>query len=324
MNATRPGRGDAADLARLLPAPAERDLPAHRGQAVRDHLMSELRTASHRTAEKATPRRRVGPLALIVTAAAAVAVAVTLSLLPSGPVSRPAASQPTAARLLARIAAAAARQPIPAVRDNQFWYIQSWVAYDVCIGGSGSDCTLEKPHERQIWQSVSNACVTGLLREYGQDTPIVFSSNYLHCPYPGGQGDITYRYLQSLPSNPRVLLNLIEQQMLGQLPQPENAFRTIGDMLREAIAPPRISAALYRAAALIPGVTVVGDATDAIGRHGVAVAYTYLNVRTEWIFSKTTLLYLGEREINVPSGTTAGEAAVLRRAFVDHAGQLPG
>jgi len=171
---------------------------------------------------------------------------------------------------------------------------------------------------------VSNQCVTGLLREDGQDTPLVFSTNYLHCPYRGGVNDPTYRFLQSLPTDPPALLSLIEQQMQGQQPRPEQAFTTIGDLLHEAIAPPRVSAALYRAAALIPGVAVVADATDAIGRHGVAVAMTYQGVRSEWIFSRRTLIYLGERDIKIADGSTTGMSAVLQRAFVNHAGQIPG
>ena len=152
----------------------------------------------------------------------------------------------------------------------------------------------------------------------------MFSSNYLHCPYRGSMNDPTYRFLQSLPTNPQVLLGLIERDMQGQLPRPEEAFTTIGDLLHEAIAPPRVSAALYRAAALIPGVAVVADATDAIGRHGVAVAMTYQGVRSEWIFSRRTLIYLGERDIKIADGSTTGMSAVLQRAFVNHAGQIPG
>lgn len=53
----------------------------------------------------------------------------------------------------------------------------------------------------------------------------------------------------------------------------QEAFITIGDLLRNTIAPPRVAAALYRAAALIPGVTLIPDATDAIGRPGVAVGH---------------------------------------------------
>ena len=86
-----------------------------------------------------------------------------------------------------------------------------------------------------------------------------------------------------------------------------------------------LSAALYRAAALIPGVTVVRHATNAIGRHGVAVAFTYLGVRSEWIFSEPNPpQYLGQHDIKLADGSTTGESAVLERAFVDHKGQVPG
>jgi hypothetical protein len=69
---------------------------------------------------------------------------------------------------------------------------------------------------------------------------------------------------------------------------------------------------------------VVADTTDAIGRHGVAVAMTSQGVRSEWIFSKQTLQYLGEHDINIAHGSTIGAAAVLQRAFVNRAGQIPG
>jgi len=321
MNTDDPRGGDLAELARLLPAPAERELPAGRQHALKEHLMSELRLAGSPPAGRPATRPRRKPAIVIAAAgAAALAAAIVLALLPGNTPGTSAA----AVRLLAKIATTAARQPSPQVRDSQFWYIKSWVSNLVCNGGSGNNCVLEKPQETQIWQSVSNMCVTGLLREDGQDTPLKFSSNYLHCPYEGGVHDPTYRFLQSLPTDPHALLSLIEREMQGQLPRPEEAFTTIGDMLGAAIAPPRISAALYRAAALIPGVTVVPDATDAIGRHGVAVAYTYQDIRTEWIFSKRTLRYLGNRDINVTTGSSAGVSAILQRAFVDHAGQIPG
>jgi len=321
MNADDPRRKDMAELARLLPPPAERDLPAGRQHTLKEHLMSELRLAGSPPAGSPATRRRRKPAIIIAaaTAAALAAAATALALLPANT----SGASPAAARLLAKIATAAARQPAPRVRDSQFWYIKSWVAYQVCNGATGK-CVMEKPHERQIWQSVSNQCVTGLLREDGQDTPLVFSTNYLHCPYRGGVNDPTYRLLQSLPTNPPALLSLIEREMSGQQPPPEEAFTTIGDLLREAIAPPQVSAALYRAAALIPGVTAVTHATDAIGRHGVAVAMTSQGVRSEWIFSKQTLQYIGERDINIADGATIGVAAVLQRAFVNHAGQVPG
>jgi hypothetical protein len=282
--------------------------------------MSEVRLAARPPADRRATRRR-GPAIVFAVAgvAALAAAAIVLAFLPQ---TTPGYS-PAAVRLLGKVATTAAQQPNPQVRDNQFWYIKSWVSYRNC--DSAGTCALEKPHERQIWLSVSNLCVAGLLREHGNDTPLVSSSSsYVHCPWRGVVNDPTYRLLQSLPTDPHALLRLIERQMQGQQPRSQEAFTTIGDLLREAIAPPRVSAALYRAAALIPGVTVVQDATDAVGRTGVAVAMTAQGVRTEWIFSKQTLLYLGERDVNVADGSTVGESAVLQRAFVDHAGQLPG
>jgi hypothetical protein len=320
MNANGTRGRDMAELARLLPAPAERDLPADRQQALKEHLISELRPAGSPPAGRPAPHHRRRPAIIIAAAGtAAVAAATALAVLPGNSSS----ASPAAMRLLAKIATAAAQQPGPRVRDSQFWYIKSWVAYQICNGGSGNNCVLDKPHQRQIWQSVSSLCVTGLLRESGQNTPLADTPD-VKCPDRGSVHDPTYRFLQSLPTDPHALLSLIEREMQGQQPRPEEAFTTIGDLLREAITPPQVSAALYRAAALIQGVTVVADTTDAIGRHGVAVAMTSQGVRSEWIFSKQTLQYLGERDINIADGTTNGIAAVLQRAFVNHAGQLPG
>jgi hypothetical protein len=322
MNADHTRRGEMAELARLLPVPAERELPAGRLLTLKEHLMSELRIADSAAAGTPPARRRRGKRTIAlagVLALAAVAAGLVYLTRPTAGIS------PAAVRLLDNVATMASRQPVPAVRDNQFWYIRSWVAYESCDGGTGK-CVLEKPHERQVWQSVSNHCVTGLLREYGQNTPLTFSTNIpgLKCPYRGDLNDPTYRLLQSLPTDPHALLRLIYREMQGQQPAPEEAFTTIGDMIGEAIAPPQVSAALYRAAALIPGVTVVPDATDAIGRHGVGVAMTSQGVRMEWVFSRQTFRYLGEHDINVADGSTNGEAAILQRAFVDRVGQIPG
>jgi hypothetical protein len=320
MNADDSHRAEVAELARLLPVPAEREFPAGRQHTLKEHMMSELKIADRTAAGKPPARRhsvkRTVAWAGVLTLAAVSTALVYLTGTPSSP-------SPATVRLLDKIAAVASRQPTLGVRDNQFWYIKSWVAYTDC---GNAKCVLEKPHERQVWQSVSDQCVTGLLRESGQDTRLIFGTNIpsIKCPYKGSLNDPTYRLLQSLPTDPHALLTLIYREMQGQQPRPEEAFTTIGDLLREAIAPPQVSAALYRAAALIPGVTVVPDATDAIGRPGVAVAMTSQGIRMEWVFSNQTFQYLGEHDINIADGSTNGEAAVLQRAFVDRIGQVPG
>ena len=299
----------------------------------RQAITAQQRAPGRRRAWAAVPhraprlRRRMLAAAGALAAAATLAAVIVVALLPAN---TPGAS-PAAARLLAKIATAAAQQPAPQVRNSQFWYIKSRGAGMGCNAATGK-CVLDKPHERQIWQSVSNLCVTGLLRKHGHNIPLAYTGNRQHCPDPGGVNDPTYRFLQSLPTDPHALLSLIERQMSGQQPPPQEAFITIGDLLGEAITPPRVSAALCHAAALIPGVTVVADASDAIGRHGVAVAMTVEGVRHEWIFSKQTLRYLGARgtyiakprDLNITIGSIAYEAAVLQRAFVNHSGQTPG
>ena len=89
--------------------------------------------------------------------------------------------------------------------------------------------------------------------------------------------------------------------------------------------PPSTAAALYRAAALIPGVTLIGRVTNVEGQPGIAIAWTNSQERYEWIFDPATLQYVGERDFDMSTGTPVviGNAAVLQRAFVSKAGQLP-
>jgi hypothetical protein len=322
-----------SDLARLLPAGPAPDLSADRLQILKEHLMVEYRLAAGN--RRPTPQRRRARRPLLaalgaVAVLAAVAATALVLVLPGG---QPAPASPAAVELLAKVANVAARQPAQAVSNSEFMYIRSEVAYAVYENGSQTP-TIEPLHERQIWQPVANVCDWGLVIEQGQRTSLA--------PSPGsgpsfsvkcGQGNLndpTYQLLQSLPTDPRRLLNLIysfnqkngEGQALGS---DGEAFVTIGDLIRETIVPPSTAAALYRAAALIPGVTLIGHVTDVEGRPGIAIAWTSSQDRYEWIFDPATLQYVGERDYDLSSGkpVVKGNAAVMQRAFVSKAGQLP-
>jgi len=322
------------DLARLLPAEAVPDLPADRLQILKEHLMVEYRQAAGN--RRPTPQRRrarrpllaaVGAGALLAAAGAATALVLVLS---GG---QPAPASPAAAELLAKVANAAAQQPAPQVSNSEFMYIRSDVAYADYLNGSQTPTT-DPLHERQIWLPVANICDWGLVIEEGQRTSLA--------PSPGsspalsvkcGTGNLnnaTYRLLQSLPTDPRTLLSQIyafnqkngEGQALGS---DGEAFVTIGDLIRETIVPPSTAAALYRAAALIPGVTLIPHVTTVEGQPGIAIAWTSSQDRYEWIFDPATLQYVGERDYGMSIGkpVVTGNAAVLQRAFVSKAGQLP-
>lgn len=68
---------------------------------------------------------------------------------------------------------------------------------------------------------------------------------------------------------------------------------------------------------------MVPDAVNAVGRHGVAVAFSYGGVRSEWIFSRRTWQLIGERDTLVRTGSVTGVSAILARAFVSQPGQIP-
>jgi hypothetical protein len=289
------------------------------------------------TAQRRGPRRR---RVLAVAGALAVAAGLAGGLLAAplagtGPARGGHASLSlTAAQFLNHAAAAAARRPALHVRDGQYMYIASmerWATTFATAGGGDGRTVVDWLHKREIWLPVSDICKPGLLK-YSSPGPAtkINGASGLSCPNQGGWGDPTYRFLQSLPTSPRALLNMIyaATKSQGQGPGRE-AFATIGDMLREAVAPPGISAALYRAAALIPGVRVIPHATDILGQPGIGVQFTRSKspapgvppYRPTWIFNPTTLQWMGETD-----GTVHGKvmgAVVLKRAIVDRLGQRP-
>jgi len=207
------------------------------------------------------------------------------------------------------------------------------------VSDGGQRTVVEPLHKREIWLSVSNLCKPGLLIDPSPGPATKLNDGAgSSCPNRGGWSDPTYRFLQSLPTDPRTLLNMIyaATKGAGQSPDQE-AFTTIGDALREAIAPPDISAALYRAAALIPGVRVVPHITDILGRSGIGVQFARKVIQSPapgvpyretydpngpiWIFHPRSLLWMGEND-GILHGKAMGEV-VLKRAIVDQPGQLP-
>jgi len=118
------------------------------------------------------------------------------------------------------------------------------------------------------------------------------------------------------------------------------AFDLAGELLRETYLPPKVSASLYRAVAKIPGIVLVKNSVDAVGRHGIAVGYVGKDKtgRDELIFGKKSFDFLGTRELVlkdartnpgqvcdgvIKAGSVTGTNAILKRAVVDKAGERP-
>ena len=118
----------------------------------------------------------------------------------------------------------------------------------------------------------------------------------------------------SLPRDPRALLDLIYGRTKGAGKSPEaEAFVTIADGLRTGVVPADLRAALYKAAALIPGVTVGDRQATVDGRTGIAIGIPSADggTRRDIIIDPTSGLVIGEQDVllkdypNAPAGTVA-------------------
>ncbi|WP_060900730.1 CU044_5270 family protein [Streptomyces mirabilis] len=334
-----------AELARLLPAPGDPHLSLDRHLLLEEHLMSEIQPAAPAPAPSRRMARRVLVIGVPVTAAALAGAFAFTALTGSGGSSPAAATLPPVeapvvriepgstaqlASTVEHIAAAASASKTPEPGPGQYIYIKSKVSYlSVLHTDTDKSKTLVQPlHIREAWNSPDGK--QGWLDEpgYQPEGGITLNSDVgssLNAP--------SYDYLKTLPTDPDALLKKIYKETKGQGNSPDQeAFTTVGDLLREQLAPAKLNAALYRAAAKIPGVVVVDHAQDAAGREGIALAHVDQQGgdRTEWIFDRKTYAYLGSRGVqikqvdDVKPGTILECTAVLERAVVDAQKQRPG
>ncbi|ROO51107.1 hypothetical protein EDC02_5971 [Micromonospora sp. Llam0] len=361
INGARPEEIGRQPDAPLGPPPA-RDLPAGRHHFHRESLMTMIEQESRSTpmsgdASGPSHRRwRMPRLSVAVPTVATVLaglIVVGLALNPGGgPAGDPAgpagstagpdqvAEGPAqfadpdagiaegAAALLDEIALVAATRDTGLVRPDQFIYVESQVAdtYEAHNADTGETRLVRQGlHLRQVWLS-PDGHRGWLVDELNEPAGITLDSDVRHFG--------AYDRLATLPTDPDALLEWIYAETRGQGNHPDHqAFTTIGDLIGEQYPPAELSAALYRAAAKIPGVLLVDDATDAIGRSGVAVARVEegTGVRNEWIFDREDHTFLGSRSVYttavpdsiIPAGTVTFSQAVVRRAVVDELKQLP-
>ncbi|WP_318209356.1 MULTISPECIES: CU044_5270 family protein [unclassified Streptomyces] len=336
-----------------LPATEEHDLPPGRHQFHKERLMSQIHD-DRRTAAARTPRNPFLRKAILLPAATALAGALAVGVLvltpgdaqrPDGRATGPALTTSIGAvdaegapRLLDRISLAAAGAETPNGRAGQYIYIETRTANTHVRTVDGESSLVSDPlHTRQSWRSPDG--LRGWLIEPGNTAPegitLEGRDEQGNVPKPH-LGAPSHDYLATLPTDPDALLRKIYKETEGQgNGKDQQAFTTIGDLLVESWPTPELTAALYRAAAKIPGVVMVDSATDAAGRKGVAVARLdeTSGQRTEWIFDSRTFAFLGERTVQVKGdggegglikpGTVVFTHAIMVRAFVDDIKLVP-
>lgn len=137
-----------------------------------------------------------------------------------------------------------------------------------------------------------------------------------------------YAYLSRLPTEPAKMYQHLYTGLTHGAQADADAWQRVGGMLSEAYMPAAQRAALFRAAAAIPGVTTAGKAIDAAGRTGVAAARVapLLGIREEYIFDRETYRYLGVRRVvtdadraKAPVGSVLTSSALLKVSVADQA-----
>lgn len=342
-----------------LPSPDERDLPAGRHHLLKEHLMREIEQSAADTAPEdrtapedhtAPARRRWLRPAIAGPATAgvlALTVVVGLAVAGSGEQEGEPGGSPTYAHvpqagkdqrdgapaLLENIAEVAAKErPDRYIRDDQFVFVESLVSY--AESQEGKPPEFAPLHLRRVWQSVDGTR-RGLDWEQNRK---YFPDKHTTEPEvrpgkPVSKWATHYRNLAALPTDTDAMLKWLRTAAASSSQGgDQQMFVLVGDLLGESMAPPEVNAALYRAAARIPGVVVVPDAVDARGNKGVAIARvdTDNGIRDEWIFDRENKSYLGERSVVVKDdgsdfevGDVVGVSSVIRRAVVNKAGQQP-
>ncbi|MGI5153815.1 hypothetical protein [Microbispora sp. CA-102843] len=101
------------------------------------------------------------------------------------------------------------------------------------------------------------------------------------------------------------------------MPEHLRFWRAVGTFVRESVFRPSLTAALFRIAAGVDGITMVPDAVDAAGRHGVGVTMKEDYTQTELIFDKSTYRYLGERTVATRDRTRSSTFPPLTDAEID-------
>lgn len=267
-------------------------------------------------------RKRRSRFALVGASAIglAAAVAATITLLPATQPATGGQAMTTATstadepvtdpvRLLAFAARAARADPSGPPRPDRFVYTRSEA------GGS----------VREIWLSVDGTR-DGLLKNPD-------SAPYRMPGCENGQRDVfkdpavvlgtepcepSPAYRSNLPTDVDGMLAYLDANASGEPGSVNARGKDVLALINESMLPPLTRAALYEAAARVPGLTVVPDARDAAGRPGIGITWPVPPGSSAQ--AKPVVIVFDAHTYEL-LGTNL--TAITAQAVVDQAGQLP-
>ncbi len=278
--------------------------------------------------------RRRWAFAVGGVAAVTIVVVAGVALLPVGS----GGPNDAAAAALNRLAGLVAAQPLTP-QPGQYLYVASKEENAAFEESPIGACETLIPDQRQIWIGTDGS---GLIREtsgpghwvnpatclrmekkYGHGSNLRFNlpqrtSNDWYAPQCLSLKPSNRVNWSTLSSDPQVLLQQM-RQLEGGPPTPGEDFEHIRDFLHETDAPPAVRATLLQAAALIPGIQLLGTVRDHDGRPGIGFSYPG---HGEIIFDPKTGELLGDQGTG---GVAHSWTVYLRQKVVDSLpGQAPG
>lgn len=334
-----------------VPAPHSDDLEPERARLL---VAIELAAAGTRGRPVRRPagavgpsliRRLVIPVAAAVTLAAGIgAAAVVGGSSGAGPNVRPDRVRPVSAVTLLDLAAVAAeRSPELRPRPDQFVYREERVVQSVSQATeNGAESRFQVVRTERSWLSATGS----------RQGAVVFGRHAVS-PFPGWPlprsaaalepgpttmsvcGQVVrnertdHQYLSGLPTDPVHMRGFLYGRPRAGAAPDDAAFLAASSLLSSAHVPAKQAAAVYRAIATIPGVTLVPDARDAAGRSGIAVGRAdaldrNLGVRRDLIFDTESYRFLGARLVVIdakrsqtPVGSVIDAFAELKVEVVD-------
>ncbi|MGP4021508.1 CU044_5270 family protein [Saccharopolyspora sp. 5N708] len=293
-----------SEFRKSTPLPDQQRLVSARNRLVAAAVKERSVGAAPSVRLRRSRRRFVWPSAVTVGLAAAISGVVTLAPFDEAGVPAPTANA-DAVQVLHNAAAAALKLPDTPPRPDQFFYSKSQNLYGV----------------REAWLS-ADGTHDGLVMQYGEPRSLLpgcrdgkkaatkggefIPGKFENCkPSP--------HYIPDLPTDADGMLTYLKKNSRD----PNDGYHlgtAIQNMVNESYVRPQSMAALFEAAAKIPGITVVKEVKDPIGRPGIGISFpgSAGTDRQMLIFDRHTYAFLGSEF-----------GATLEMSIVDRTEQRP-
>jgi hypothetical protein len=273
MNATRihPGPDDREQLARLVPAPAQRDLPSHRQRQLKEFVMAHIQQNQPATQPVPRTKRRLVLAGSVVTAAAVAAVVAVVVTIGGGvgtggptgvPTAGAGATTPAGVQLSGQgilLAAATVAAQTPPI-SGTYWYQK------VVSEGPG-----RPPFQFEYWNDRE-----GRLWFRGEKSHNAVIQLSGPSSFHLSALAVSFEQIQNLPTEPAALTawltDAIEHSDARTSAGPLNSeqrkhalFTALVSLVSQSPAPPNVRAAAFQAIAASANVESLGEVPGGVG-----------------------------------------------------------